>query len=595
MMGCVNTGGPRISLAALAIALFSVGCASSSGGGVRDRAYGPVASQVSEIREGQQPELWGGLSRLIHDEYRLTQGFAEVNAAACLNDADGANCGRWRAFAGALAGLAHRAPRDGYIQTQAVFALVRGGDYDLAIIVAQDCQAVKWVCRVLEGFVYAESGQVVDAEAAFDDALPGMPESDLCAWTDLSPLLSRDVWTTIERSSCIDRLGRLDELWDLVDPSWAVPGNDRKVEHYDRVMWAMLRHSGATWLCGAVGCRPYGERGRTGYGYFGNREHWAEALGYGLHYYYFGSRWGRECRIDEYRGEWGGCPYTPDGQAYRVIPGDRALLDPLASSADDWPLEPTYIRGGRGAYIPRVGALFSMNAQVAFFERGDSLIAAAATTVPEAAGFGEDLLQGAFLFLHTDARTARIRAAGTARIGGWVFRATAPRRRYVVGIEAVAANAVGRARFGHGLPEDGDASLRLSDLLLYLSDGSSAPDSLEAALALMKGDDSWSRSETLGVFLEIYGPDDATTLPVSVELERADGWLARLGASLGFGGAKPINVQWSHRSAGGRFALSFTLDLREIPAGDYTVRVSVGDPQRNRAMVVKEIHVSDGS
>jgi hypothetical protein len=150
---------------------------------------------VSEIREGQQPALWAGLSRLIHDEYRLTQGFAEVNAAACLNDADGANCGRWRAFAGALAGLAHRAPRDGHIQTKAVFALVRGEDYDLAIIVAQDCRAVKWVCGVLEGFVYAESGQVVDAEAAFDDALPGMPESDLCAWTDLSPLLSRDVWT----------------------------------------------------------------------------------------------------------------------------------------------------------------------------------------------------------------------------------------------------------------------------------------------------------------------------------------------------------------------------------------------------------------
>jgi hypothetical protein len=34
--------------------------------------------------------------------------------------------------------------------------------------------------------------------------------------------------------------------------------------------------------------------------------------------------------------------------------------------------------------------------------------------------------------------------------------------------------------------------------------------------------------------------------PALVELERSDGWLARLGASLGFGGAKPINVQWSH-------------------------------------------------
>jgi hypothetical protein len=52
-------------------------------------------------------------------------------------------------------------------------------------------------------------------------------------------------------------------------------------------MWAMLRHSGAIWLCGAFGCRPHGERGRTGYGYFENRERWAEALRYGPHYYYF--------------------------------------------------------------------------------------------------------------------------------------------------------------------------------------------------------------------------------------------------------------------------------------------------------------------
>jgi len=149
--------------------------------------------------------------------------------------------------------------------------------------------------------------------------------------------------------------------------------------------------------------------------------------------------------------------------------------------------------------------------------------------------------------------TAETEATG----GRWLFQETTALRPYIVGIESLVPEGLGRFRSGHGLPHDPMAPLRLSDLLLFMSDGPSLPDSLEAALPLMKGGHRWRQGETIGVFLEVYGNREAATFPVSVELERKRGGLARLGEILGLTGGKPVNVQWVETAGGGRFALSF--------------------------------------
>jgi len=213
--------------------------------------------------------------------------------------------------------------------------------------------------------------------------------------------------------------------------------------------------------------------------------------------------------------------------------------------------------------------------------------------VPDDDTFRESPPDSAVLFLGTDPLTPPLKVEATNQDRRWVFKVTAPRRRYVVGIESVVEEAVGRFRSGHGLPHPPTAPLRLSDPLLYAPDGSPPPDSLEAAIPLMKGGHRWSQGEVMGVFLEVYGPDDAASFPVSVELERERGGLARLGEVLGIAGGKPVNLQWVEAGAGGRFVLSFTVAFEGVPEGEYRLRVSVAGPGMSPATVEKRVRIEE--
>jgi hypothetical protein len=555
-----------------------------------------------------QQAIRSELDQLILSTYRTTVGWPR-GAVACVEDPGHEDCAQWRAFAGALLGMADRMPKNRFVQGQVVFSMVRGQAHDLAQMVVEGCEVSDWWCQVLQAFVLAESGRVVEAEAVFDEALLLMPEQDLCDWTDLSPLVSRDSWSAYEGSSCLERLDRVEEFWWLADPAWAVPGNDRKAEHYNRMAWAALHDDLLTWRSG---------EGHVNDGRGHTEEHHVVVVRFGMDFYRYDARWGEVCGwplvfscipcgddvdcIHRARENgwtvcwgadhtWAGCPYRPDAQTYRVIPEEKALLEPFHASADDWPFDHG---GSEENYVPQFGTLVSLEAQVAFFERGDSLAAAAAMEVPAGRAFRESPPDRAFLFLGTDPGMSPVTAEASAKDDRWVFSVMAPLQRYIVGIETVVPEAVGRFRSGHGLPHDPTAPLRLSDLLLFTPDDSPAPDSLEAAVPLMKGGQRWSQGEVMGVFLEVYGPDDAASFPVSVELERERGGLARLGEALGIGGDKPVNVQWVESAAGGRFSLSFTVDLEEVSEGDYTLRVSVVGPGMSPATVEKSIRIVEG-
>lgn len=606
---CHRELGAVTFLAMLALTTLSWACATTSG---RDSTEQPEVREDLEPADVREDLEGSGIQEAVRRELHLmiiddAVRHLDGMPGAVISCREEQDCARWNAYAGALLGMAERAPRDRYVQGQVVYSLVRGERHDLALIVLEACQATEWWCRALQGFTLAESGRVAEAEAAFDQALLLMPEEALCEWNDLSPLVSRDSWLAYEGSSCLERLERLEEFWWLADPAWAVPGNDRRVEHYNRMAWATLHDDALTMDSGD---------GRVNDGRGHNEAHHVEVVRHGMDFHRWDARWGRICDwptrlacfpcgdilerrqmardagVECCAGEWPfpWCVYTPDGQPYRVIPEERALLDPFHASADDWPLEPD---GVPEHYVSQWGALIPMGAQVAFFERRDSLVVVAAAEVPDDPAFRGDARPAAVLFLQTDPAAPPVTADAAAQEGRWLFRVTAPRRRYVVGIEAVAAGGVARARFGHGLPHDPAAPLRLSDLLLYTLDGSSPPDSLDAAVPLMKGGHRWSQGDVMGVFLEVYGPPDATSFPVSVELERERGGLARLGEILGIGGDKPVNVRWVDAGDGGRFALSFTVNLGEISEGDYTLRVSVVGPGMSPAMVEKSIQIVD--
>jgi hypothetical protein len=555
-----------------------------------------VSSEATAPAAAIEPDrIRRELEILIRQEFRLTGGMP-VAARACDSNIASDDCARWRAFAGALLGISERAPRDRYIQGQVVYSLVRGGAYDVALAVLERCQVAAWWCAALRGFAMAESGRVVDAESAFDQALDLMSGADYCVWTDVSPLLSGEAAAVFDEASCSERRELLPLFWALADPAWSVAGNDRRVEHFNRKAWSALYDDA---LPDAQWQLP---------------EHHVEVVRRGMDFYRSDARWGQYCPIQWSRvssrppypedgyawpkkwpvADWPfvWCRYFPDSRTYRVIPRQKALLDPYHASESDWPIEPN---GSLESYVPSWGELIQLDhAQVAFFERGDLLVAAAALDVPDDPMFREAAHRGAFLFLHSGPDTALVTAAGSARDGRWTFFATAPRQRYVVGLEGVVENGIGRMRFGHGLPHDAAASVRTSDILLYTSDGSNAPDSLEAVVSLMRGSDRWSRDEVMGIFLEVYGGDDVADFPVTIDLEQERGVLARLAEFVGIGGANAVNLQWSQPGADGRLVLSFTLPLSELPVGRHTLRVSVSQPGAEPVTIEKSFLIASG-
>lgn len=464
------------------------------------------------------------------------------------------------------------APADPFVRGQVVHSLVRMGAYDEALSILDPCPiAEHWWCRALEGHVLAERGQVVEAQSAFDYALRLMPESVRCEWTDLSPLMSGKAWSAYKGDSCVQRLERLDEFWWLADPAWTEPGNDREVEHYNRMAWGYL-HAEAY--------------------------HHSRIDGSGIVAWHHGVvRFGRAKEI-----VWQGWTSPPvmiphRGQAYRVIPDEEALLTPFSAGSEDWPIE---FDGWLEHYVPTSGGLLGLESyQVAFFERGDSLIATAAVDVPDHPEFRDDNRLGAVLFLGTGPADTPVTARTEARDGRWLFRADAPRRRYVMSIEATARDGVGRIRMGHGLPHAADEALRLSDLLLFApggtrdspSAGGGLPDSLDAALPLMRGSRHWPTGEVMGVYLEAYGAHQAESLTLTVELEKHEGLFARIGHALGLGQSTPFNVEWSQPGGGGRISTSFTVDLRDTAEGDYTLRVSVGTAGAGPVTVEKSVRI----
>lgn len=420
-------------------------------------------------------EVRGGVERLIENRY-LTRG--GMGARTCRLDAASELCKEWREFRADLLRRRATTPRDPYVVGQVVYALVRNDAHEEALATLRPCQTEAWWCRVLEGHVLVESGRLREAEDVFDEALGLMPAEERCEWTDVSLLVTGKVRAAYGGSSCQEWLELEERFWWLVDPSWAMPGNDRRMEHYNRMAWATLHDDALTGEAGP---------GRVNDGTGHSRSHHETVVRYGMDFVRAHARWSP----------------GPPRQAYGVVPREDALLTPLQASVEDWPVEPD---GVTENYVPPWDAFTPLDAQVAFFERGDSLVAAAAAEVPVEGAFRGAVEPEAFLFLHPGPPSDAVTVGATAREGRWVFRARAPRRRYVVGIEALTPGALARTRLGHGLPHEPPQPLRLSDLLFYTPDGGLPPDSLDAAIPLMKAGRRWGRGEAIGVFLEVHAP-----------------------------------------------------------------------------------------
>src|SRR2546425_999725 len=153
---------------------------------------------------------------------------------------------RSRARAPRPRGRPARAVGDAWIAGQRVRYLVESGRTGDAVRAAEACRAAGWWCWALGGLALHAAGEYPAADSAFDAALALMPAEERCQWSDLSSLLEGDLRKRYRALPCEerDRLGA--RLWWLARPLLSQAGNDRRSEHFTRLMVVRLMRGART-------------------------------------------------------------------------------------------------------------------------------------------------------------------------------------------------------------------------------------------------------------------------------------------------------------------------------------------------------------
>lgn len=457
--------------------------------------------------------------------------------------------------------ISRAAPGNDWVIGQRVRYLVEARDTS-AIRIARECAATDWWCDALEGFTLHAGGDFAGADSAFARALAGMPPATRCDWTDISQLLGSEPRKEYRRLSCDQREARTNRIWWLADPLLMTPGNERRTEHYSRVMFAELqKHSANT----------HGMRWGWDLAELGLRFGWPE-------------KWTQKPEGNTYTGERPVIAGHDREPGFHFIP-TRLPSDRLDLVADSvWELvrrppqeqySPPYARG-----------LALLDAQVARFRRGDSTVVIAAYNVTE-----DTLFRGrrfaAALVSGTDEtaepRMSRVDSAPVAH----VLTLTTASKSQLIGVELLADSvAAARWRYGYGeLPLDADG-ITVSDLL-FLDGGDALPDNLDGAIPRAHGGTTFSRTAKVGLFWELYGkaPVDST-LPVSLTISPIEAGFFRkaLRALKIAPRATPLNIRWQENGASGVLSpRSVLLDLSLVPPGKYEVTLEVGTLRPARA------------
>jgi hypothetical protein len=446
-------------------------------------------------------------------------------------------------------------PGDDWIVGQRVRYLVESRD-TAAIGVARSCRASKWWCEALLGLALHVDGNFVGADSAFAIALADMPPLTRCRWTDLSPLLDDDIRKPYGKMTCAQREAVNAQIWWTADPLYMTPGNERRTEHFSRVTQTALHEDAAN---------TYG----MGWGgdlaelilRFGWAEKWTQA-------------WPGQ-RLD----------VRPAITGHEREPGFHFFLtrrppDSLSQVADS--LFDIYQSPLREQYSPiYTRAFVRLDAQVARFRRGDSTRVVAAYDVSADTIFGRRQFT-AVLVTMGDETTTPIQSDVAESPARNVLTVTTPWKSQLVGVELLARDSAGAARWRSGLGEIplDSGGVSVSDLL-FVDGGPSLPVDLDDAIARAHGGTKFRRDTRIGLFWELYGKTPAdSALPISLTIMPIDeGLLRRAFRALRMAPRlTPLNVRWQENGASGVLSpRSVLLDLSLVPAGKYAVKLEVGN------------------
>jgi hypothetical protein len=446
-------------------------------------------------------------------------------------------------------------PGDDWIIGQRIRYLVESHD-TAAISVARSCRADKWWCEALLGLALHVNGNFAAADSVFSVALDDMPSLNRCYWTNLSPLLDDDIRGTYRKMSCAQRDAVNARIWWVADPLYMTAGNERRTEHFSRVMHTALQKDAVN---------TYGSSWGGDLSELILRFGWAE-------------KWTQESPSIYASSE-------PAITGHEREPGFHFFLtqrppDSLAQIGDS--LFDIFQFPPREQYAPiYTRAFVRLDAQVARFRRGDSTRIVAAYDVRGDTIFGRRKFAAALIAMGDEAATPS-RSDVAESPGKNVLSVTTPWKSQLIGVELLASDSVGAARWRSGFAEIPLDSGRISvSDLLFVDGGPSLPADLDDALPRTHGGTKFRRDTRIGLFWELYGktPVDSA-VPISLTITPIDeGLLRRAFRALRIAPkATPLNIRWQENGAAGVLsARSVLLDLSLVPAGKYAVKLEVGN------------------
>lgn len=507
-----------------------------------------------------------------------------------------------------LARTGEEIPGDRWILGQRVYYLAEAGRWREARDAVEGCRADPWWCAVLRGYLSQRQGDHKAAGKAFLEAFEIAPGHVEERFRRIRPLLDREGQAYLDGLSDGEREPFLQTLWVLSDPLYLVDGNDRLVEHWARVAGTMIREEAE---------QPYDLP-------------WEADLEELLLRY--GQETGWE-RVRNLAGEMQGRDtrsivghHQSDGRQF--LPPTAILEEPVPTPMDVWHLEE---RAPFTAHVaPYAPEILELDAQVARFRRGDSLLVVAgyrpATPEPPpsatADAGSEDRASDPFGSLRpseveaddgeadeSPAPTGPVEAGiflvqprggvpGEARgddaEGTW--RLAAPAGPYVLGIEVLDAEGRRAWRARGGVVQDTLAPglAAVSDPIL-LEAGEPLPESLEEALPRVLPSTRVEQGRRVAVAWEVYGlrPNESARITVGFTRHR-EGILRRLGEFLRVVETEePIVVSFED-AAPDRLGTVFRAIHMELPSlepGEYDLHVEVDLQGRDPLVSTRRITV----
>ena len=467
---------------------------------------------------------------------------------------------------------------DRWIAGQRVRYLIEAKQPDTAFEVARHCQADNWWCSALEGYVLHVRGDYSSAEAAFDLGIAAMSAERGCEWRDISLLLEGKSRGAYEDLDCDERADFQRRFWWLSDPLFIVPGNERRTEHYSRVVMGMLlaeSDSPRSIPWGRDNVELLYRYGRI----IGWQRRYSSRLSTGLDRGILGHH---------------------RSHSWRFEPTADFLSDVSEIAAGDWDLEP---ERPRTRYAVEYATDFrSLQHVLSVFRQGSSAVVVARCETPaiaESTTTDGDSSRGRW---ESALVVVASESSSTSMLRGQDCRAmavTVPIAPALVSVEALSRSdsVAARDRYWLDIPArlGSDTDLSVSDLM-PIQPGEELPVDLAGAMPVALPSTELSPGDEMGLYWEVYGLDPTwNSVEISLSVEKVGkGFFRRVAEWAGVVGKRSdrIRMRWTeHVPATVTLKRAITLRLTPSMDGTYVIQLAVRAATGEGAVTTRLIRV----